>query len=172
MPDIHPELFWSRVDTDGPCWEWTSSKNSSGYGSYWCNGKLYSAHRVAAWLSGIVPTIEQPDRRGDGHVLHRCDNRLCCRPDHLYSGTLAQNHADCLSRGRLNRSTGSAHTNAKMSPISIAEVLGRRRNGETYTDIAKDYAVHRSTISNIVNGRNYKDELSVTSRGVVTAVRL
>ena len=33
-------------------------------------------------------------------VLHRCDNRRCVRPDHLFLGTQQDNNADCKAKGR------------------------------------------------------------------------
>jgi len=33
-------------------------------------------------------------------VLHRCDNPPCCRPDHLFLGTPADNTADMIAKGR------------------------------------------------------------------------
>lgn len=33
-------------------------------------------------------------------VLHRCDNKKCVNPNHLYVGTKKQNTLDAVSRGR------------------------------------------------------------------------
>ena len=34
------------------------------------------------------------------HILHKCDNRLCINPNHLYLGTNLDNHIDMAIRER------------------------------------------------------------------------
>jgi hypothetical protein len=36
------------------------------------------------------------------HVLHHCDQRWCCNPDHLFLGTNQDNVDDCIVKGRWN----------------------------------------------------------------------
>jgi len=89
--------FWSKVEKGDQCWNWAASiKGGSrgGYGLFWMNGVAKNAHRVS-WLLkfGAIPEGMS--------VLHKCDNRKCVNPDHLYLGDNSQNMKDCAERGRM-----------------------------------------------------------------------
>lgn len=94
--------FWSKVDKNGPghtihgqCWIWTASKftHGIGYGQCSYNGKNIVAHRVSWSISnGEIPK--------NSLVLHKCDNPICVRPDHLFLGTHKDNMQDMYCKGR------------------------------------------------------------------------
>lgn len=89
------DRFWEKVDRSGDCWTWTAYRNPAGYGEINLGGRLGAvlAHRVAYELTFDVAP-------GDLHVLHRCDNPACVRPDHLFLGTHIDNMRDMTAKGR------------------------------------------------------------------------
>lgn len=71
-------------------------------------------------------------------VLHKCDNKLCRRLDHLYLGTPKQNTADMLARDRHGE-----HMRPKISD----EIIARWKSGEKSRDLAEEVGCHPMSIS-------------------------
>lgn len=86
-------VFWWKVRIGDGCWEWQAARDRRGYGLIRFRGALHRAHRVSwALAHGELPTA---------CVLHRCDNRSCVRPEHLFLGTQGDNVRDARDKGRL-----------------------------------------------------------------------
>lgn len=65
---------------------------------------------------------------GDNHVLHKCDNRICLNPDHLYLGDHMQNMRDRDFRGRnFNKSKTHCSKGHPFSGDNLYEWRGKRR---------------------------------------------
>ncbi len=89
-----PEKIWLRIiKKENGCWEWNGAITSLGYGHMRINYKDTLVHRIAYWLTyGPIP---------EGMcVCHKCDNRKCCNPSHLFSGTVYDNTQDMIQKGR------------------------------------------------------------------------
>jgi hypothetical protein len=149
VADLHHTLASRAVVTPSGCAEWIASKNKGGYGVLWfpVAKKMQQAHRVSFMLSvGPIP---------DGlHVLHRCDNPACINPDHLWLGTNADNHRDKADKGRARGAhLGSSNVNNKLTE---AQVIAIRADMRLMREIAQDYGITTSTVSNIRHGQTWK----------------
>jgi hypothetical protein len=142
------ERFWSKVDVQEPdnCWNWKEAISNSGYGRIRINYKLYSSHRIA-WeaINGPIPKGKM--------VLHKCDNKLCCNPAHLYCGTQKDNMHDKTVRynGPYLGGEGRQPKLREDEVRLIRELWGDGRKSIHQADIAKMFKVSPPTISRIVN---------------------
>lgn len=129
--------FWAKIDTRGPdeCWRWTGGKTSSGYGAkrLSLNGAHVSllSHRMA-WL------IFNSDIPEGLVVCHKCDNRVCCNPAHLFLGTHKDNTQDMMRKGRGNV--------RMLSPDQEAEARRLRAEGLKVRDIAAELGCSTSPV--------------------------
>lgn len=106
------------------CWEWNAGRNAEGYGRVRYSGKSWYAHRLSRHLAfGDLPEA----------VCHHCDNPPCVNPEHLRSGTLADNQRESWAKGR-----HSVLTTVRVDPTHLRVFadavrgprLGRRRRLE------------------------------------------
>ena len=130
MSDSLEERFWMKVDSGGECWEWTGACNPRGYGKIGNKDKSAESHRVSWELHrGPVP---------DGLcVLHRCDNRKCVRPDHLFLGTNKENMDDKVAKGRQARPKGEANGQAKLRESDILAIREMHRRHKRRARVAR-----------------------------------
>ena len=143
------ERFWSKINIKGPndCWDWTAGLFSNGYGQFqFCEYKPRHAH-VVAWelTNGNIPKGKL--------ILHKCDNKKCCNPNHLYCGTYGDNVRDVENRG-----LGNHHILSSLHECEIWLVrkLRLHTGGEgkfkykfPATFVSKMFKVHPSTISRL-----------------------
>ena len=68
--------------------------------------RTVSSHRYAWELwEGPIPN--------GMNVLHRCDNRRCCNPAHLFLGTQQENMLDMYAKGRGQKDISVTHSFAR-----------------------------------------------------------
>lgn len=97
MSKTTEQRFWEKVDTSGDCWIWLSGRDKYGYGRFYTGGKgSRLAHRFSYQLRHGIEL--DPDTK----VLHRCDNPPCVNPDHLFTGTQADNIIDMHAKVRMH----------------------------------------------------------------------
>ena len=137
------DRFWkyAKPGEEGECWGWIGPMHSQGYGNLSVNGKKMFAHRFSYKLhQGAIPQ--------NSYVLHRCHNRICTNPDHLYVGSAQDNMMDMACAGR------QAHQ--VILPHQAQEIRRMAARGGMQSKIAKLYGVSDTTISRIVLGKTHR----------------
>ncbi len=145
------ELFLSKIqylDPEG-CWEWTGAKYPSGYGAFgWAyhQGFCQRAHRFS-WEAH-----HEPIPLGF-QVLHRCDNRACVNPNHLFLGDHASNMLDRNLKGRQARQLGECQGQHKLTEELVREI---RESSQSDREWARQLSISHMTIGRARRGRTWK----------------
>jgi len=158
--------FWKRVEIGEPfdCWKWNGCKTDKGYGIIYFDGKWRKAHRMS-WI------IAYPEKviTDDLEVCHKCDNRACVNPRHLFLGTHKQNIEDMDRKGRRGvalgikngshtkpekRRRGSIHGMAKITESDVLEI--RSSVGISQRRLAKQYGISQPMVGFILRRENWK----------------
>lgn len=129
-----------KINTETGCWEFLGCVQKNGYGRVTYNRVTQGAHRWSyiAFVGEIPVGMD---------VCHRCDNRKCVNPAHLFVGTRKENMQDAKAKGRT--ATGDRLPQSKISDVEKEEILKRARNGEEYKSIAESIGVTKSSIGRI-----------------------
>lgn len=146
--------FWDWVDKSGDCWIWLGNKNSQCYGTVRFRGKTRKAHRVS-WV------LTFGDIEDEMCVCHRCDNPSCVNPAHLFLGTNRDNVIDRHQKGRSRNVFQEGHRvnagerchSAKLTDERVSEIRNRHSNGESASHLSREFGIHSSQVSRIINGK-------------------
>lgn len=144
------EKFISKLDfgvedicINDRCWDWKGTVASHGYGVFYDKQKRRRAHRVAweIFNNKLVPS--------DLVVCHKCDNRKCCNPYHLFLGSQDDNIKDCMKKKR--------HVGYLTWKI-VEEIRECYKNGYYQKDLAKKFNTSQANIHKIVNNKTWVKE--------------
>lgn len=126
------------------CWEFQQGDNlPNRYPKMVFNGKVQAVHRVAYELFiGPIP---------EGlFVCHKCDNRRCCNPDHLFVGTHLDNMIDMEFKGRANR----VGRQSLIPPETVEQIRQSIEDGNSVQEVAISFGYRAQTIRRIARSGN------------------
>lgn len=130
------------------CWLWTGPVDRAGYGFFTRYREQHQRAHRASWAIHCEPV---PDGM---KVCHKCDNRACVNPDHLFLGTQAENVADMIAKGRAKRPPvprfGEANPVSKYTAEQVREVRTLAAAGKVQSDIARQFGMSPINVSRIV----------------------
>ena len=144
--------FFKKVDRSCDCWIWTACKQF-GYGwfSIRKNGKP-SNIRAHQWI--MKELCGPPPERHE--CCHKCNNRACVNPDHIYYGTRSQNQLDSIRAGTHNfisqpRKRGDDHPCIVLTDSDVARIYKLRETNKWGARLlARHTGFNENTINNIL----------------------
>ena len=111
-------LFNRTSVLENGCWEWKKNK-FNGYGRLVREGQSWSAHAYSYTIFiGPIPDGKQ--------INHKCHNRGCINPSHLYAGTQKENVMDMDFAGRRNQARGSKGGNSKINEDIAKQIFNHK----------------------------------------------
>jgi hypothetical protein len=143
--ELYKKRFYNSLRVHGDCLIWKGSTNH-GYGRIRWFGTRRRATHVAFYLS----TGKWPNHQ----INHRCNNPLCCNPEHLYDGTHIENIQDMKNANHSTR--GIRHPQAKLTWKQVRSIRRKYATGKySLLQLANKYNLCKSNVSYIVNNRTW-----------------
>ena len=126
------------------CWPWKGYISSSGYGKFRYAGKYLPAHRAVYFAVHGKVANNIP-------IMHLCNNKVCCNPEHLVAGT---------------NSLNQLHYQLSVSPKSSTGIKGvcynsKRKQYQVTVDQGKSFLYRGPDLETAIAVRNEYDRKKV-----------
>lgn len=146
------ERFWSNVEVGSPeeCWPWRGRRNGRGYGK--CQNFQHTFDSTASRIAYQLCYGPLPKNLG---VCHDCDNPPCCNPLHLFPGTMKENMADCIAKGRFKYFKVRRGNEVNTSKLTADQALAIYSSAESGPVLAARYGISKEAVNHIKRGKNW-----------------
>lgn len=122
-----------EVDPATKCWNWTGYVLPEGYGQFnlsVADGWVRAHRKSYELFHGKIPD--------GGHVLHRCNNKRCVNPTHLYVGADKENCADRILAGtQRSKILPADRWDIALSTLSTKELAAKYGLSDEYVRVIK-----------------------------------
>ncbi len=147
-PNIERTFFNRIRKQKNGCWHFVGALNKGGYGVLGFYGSLYMAHRFSFLIhNGYLPSQLL--------ICHKCDNRKCVNPKHLFMGTHQDNATDRDNKGRGNIQ-GILGVHAGNTKVTESIVKRIRASKASRKDLGIKYNISQPALSQIINRKSWK----------------
>lgn len=140
---VLPKLFFNYG-----CWLNNLRDNNNGYKYIHIRPYRFSVHRLSYTIfNGKIP-------KGMS-VLHKCDNRGCCNPTHLFVGTQLDNIRDMDKKGRRKvwHPTGILNPSCKLNTKDVILIRNSSLSNEI---LSEKYGVTTTLIRSVKMNKIWK----------------
>ena len=139
----------ASVDHGTGCWNWRGGISDSGYGVISVHNRSVGAHRASfeAHIGAIPSGL---------YVCHRCDNRACVNPAHLFLGTAKDNTLDMHTKLRANPQRGEQHHAATLTEDVVRSIRGFLASGGRQAEAARRFNVNARQVGRIARRERWR----------------
>lgn len=135
------------IDSITNCWIWTGNCFNNGYGAICINRQNKKVNRISAFI------FLDFDLDSKLLVCHKCDNRKCFNPEHLFIGTHEENMEDMKNKNR--QMSGDNHYRFIKIKDNLERLKQSYLRGELDNllqgEIAVEFDISQSTVSSYFN---------------------
>jgi hypothetical protein len=146
------DFIFSNTKTINGCWEWQKQISDNGYPHMHLlhNNKdiKRGVHRV------VFQIINGPTKL---FVCHKCDNRKCVNPFHLFCGTQLDNIRDMDKKNRRVNVylKGEKCIKSKLKNDDVLKIIEMKNSGTSLEDISYFFKITKSNVCAILKGRTW-----------------
>jgi len=142
---------------NGECLEWKGRCNPFGYGLIKLRSKDMQGIGFSTGTHRAAYLVWKGDIPENMCVLHKCDNKCCIEPSHLFLGSHQDNMDDMKAKSRQNKRPGEKHHITKFSDKDVIEIRKLWDSGEfTQSYFCRIYNVSSACICNMINRKTWK----------------